>query len=333
MNSPLVSVIVPVYNVKPYLKQCIDSIVRQSYSNLEIILVDDGSTDGCGKLCDELKLTDSRLVVIHQANKGLSAARNTGIQAAHGEYFVFVDSDDWMKPDGIRYLLDLALTHHADLVCGGFERYSDFQQRTLWSTWAERDCVSVYSQEKLIDAIQYVFFHGFTAWANFFHSCLFSDIRFPVGEINEDEAIGVHILSLCRTVVKSNVSVYVYRERADSITTSKFSRIHIAWYYHTKANLEFAQKNYPTLVPYAKSRYISSLSWILNCIAEKERDFSDLTPFLRRELKMQIKQPDWTFMLSRKEQLRILGIVYCYPLYCLAKKIVSKAKNKESYRK
>lgn len=325
-NLPLVSVIIPVYRVEDYLTMCVESVKQQTYANLEIILVDDGSPDGCGKLCDELKLTDSRITVIHQANKGLSAARNTGIQAAHGEYFVFVDSDDWMNPDGVRYLVDLALTHHADLVRGGCERYSDFQHRTLWSTWEGQDCVSVYSQETLIDTIQDVIFHGFTAWANLFHSSLFADIRFPVGEINEDEAIGAHILSICRTVVKSNVSVYVYRERADSITTSKFSRIHLSWYYHTKANLEFTKKNYPALVPYAKSRYISSLSWSLNSIAEKKHVFSDLFPALRRELKMQIKDKDWTFMLSKKEQLRILAIVYCYPLYCLAKSIVSKSK-------
>ena len=101
-----VSVVIPVYNVMPYLERCVQSVVRQTYQNLEIILVDDGSTDGSGKLCDKIAGTDQRIRVIHQKNQGLSGARNTGIRQATGEYVVFLDSDDeWLLSDGLEVLL------------------------------------------------------------------------------------------------------------------------------------------------------------------------------------------------------------------------------------
>ena len=114
----LVSVIVPVYNVAPYLKRCIKSILNQSYAKLEVILVDDGSTDGSGKICDKLKETDNRIMVIHQANKGLSGARNTGIDNCHGQYVCFVDSDDYVHPDYVRYLYDMCQNNDCEIgIC------------------------------------------------------------------------------------------------------------------------------------------------------------------------------------------------------------------------
>ena len=95
-NQPLLSVIIPVYKVEKYLRQCVDSVINQTYKNLEIILVDDGSPDNCGKICDEYAEKDKRVKVIHQLNKGLSGARNTGTEQASGEYIAFVDSDDWL---------------------------------------------------------------------------------------------------------------------------------------------------------------------------------------------------------------------------------------------
>ena len=108
MSEPKISVIVPVYKVEPYLRKCLDSIVGQTYQNLEIILVDDGSPDGCGAICDEYAAQDKRVRVIHKANGGVSSARNAGLTAATGEWIGWVDSDDWIEPDMYERMLELA---------------------------------------------------------------------------------------------------------------------------------------------------------------------------------------------------------------------------------
>ena len=117
-TNPLISVIVPVYNVEKYLGKCVDSILAQTYENLEIILVEDGTKDNSGAICDAYAAKDSRIRVIHKENGGLSSARNAGMDIARGEYFGFVDSDDWIEPKMYETLLNLAEKYHADLVCG-----------------------------------------------------------------------------------------------------------------------------------------------------------------------------------------------------------------------
>ncbi len=122
MEQPKISVIVPVYKVEPYLRKCLDSIVNQTYRNLEIILVDDGSPDNCGAICDEYAAKDERILVIHQANAGVSAARNAGLDVMTGEYINYVDSDDWLELDTFEYLIKLVEKYDADVtVCGFWE--------------------------------------------------------------------------------------------------------------------------------------------------------------------------------------------------------------------
>ena len=115
-NGKLVSIIVPVYQVKEYVGECVESLRAQTYTNLEILLVDDGSTDGSGEICDEYVRSDNRIRVIHQKNRGLSAARNTGLDQAAGEYVAFVDSDDVVLPDFIETLYDLSGRYQADIA-------------------------------------------------------------------------------------------------------------------------------------------------------------------------------------------------------------------------
>lgn len=115
--NTLVSVIVPVYKVEKYLHRCIDSIINQTYKNLEIILVDDGSPDNCGKICDEYAEKDNRIKVIHKSNGGLSSARNAGLDVANGDYVYFVDSDDYIDTKLVEDNLNLAIEHDADMVC------------------------------------------------------------------------------------------------------------------------------------------------------------------------------------------------------------------------
>ena len=130
-NTPLISVIVPVYNVEQYLRECIESITNQTYNHLQIILVDDGSTDDSGKICDEYKAIDERIIVIHQKNKGLVGARKTGLEVANGEYIGFVDSDDYIDREMYDSLLEYALLENADMVHSGCYVYKWGQKENV----------------------------------------------------------------------------------------------------------------------------------------------------------------------------------------------------------
>lgn len=276
--QPLISVIVPIYKVENYLHQCVDSILNQTYKNLEVILVDDGSPDGCPAICDEYVQQDERVKVIHKKNGGLSDARNAGMAVAKGEYLSFVDSDDLLPPNAMETLLNIALYQQADMVIGGHNRFedtptvSDDSQKTV-TCWT--------SVEAMADMLR----NGCASWARLYRRELHQLIPFPVGEINEDEAIVLQLLEKCNCVAMTNTIVYHYRCRPESITTAKFSSKRMDWPKHCKANLNFIQEKYPQLELDAAVRYRSSLLWTLTEIALSNKDYSQYAKQLIRELK------------------------------------------------
>ena len=214
----LISVIVPVYKVEKYLRKCVDSILVQTYKNLEIILVDDGSPDNCGKICDEYAAKDSRIKVIHQQNGGLSAARNAGLDIATGEYIGFVDSDDYIAPDMYEKLYEALKKAGADLaVCnfiyvdsGGndlkyYPPYPSkiYKGKDIMRLFAESDCVCFV-----------------TTVNRLYKKQLFFNLRFEIGKTNEDEFIAHKIFCQCNTVVFIENTFYYYLKREDSIMGS-----------------------------------------------------------------------------------------------------------------
>ncbi len=215
-----VSVVVPVYNVMPYLERCVQSVVRQTYQNLEIILVDDGSTDGSGKLCDKIAGTDQRIRVIHQKNQGLSGARNTGIRQATGEYVVFLDSDDeWLLSDGLEKLLSEDKT---DIIA--FKRV-DIWNKNQRVLCADYDTAAI---AKMPDT-QAVFSYLVTTQQLQISACfllvrrqmlLDHDIFFPFGMLSEDIYWSIHLWQHVQTVRFTNLNFYGYYHREASITTT-----------------------------------------------------------------------------------------------------------------
>ncbi len=216
MDNPKISVIVPVYQVEPYLGQCLDSLVAQTYQNMEFILVDDGSPDGCPAICDGYAAKDGRVKVIHQTNGGVSAARNAGLAAATGEWIGWVDGDDWVEADMYEYLLKNALERNADVaVCGRLERYPD--REVFWG-W---DTLQVWDQEQVIAQLL-----EDRALRNYlcdklWKRELFAGIRFPEGEIFEDITVTCRLLLKTNTVVGLPEAKYNYRQRPDSIVKSR----------------------------------------------------------------------------------------------------------------
>ena len=218
----LVSVIVPVYNVAPYLKRCIKSILNQSYAKLEVILVDDGSTDGSGKICDKLKETDNRIMVIHQANKGLSGARNTGIDNCHGQYVCFVDSDDYVHPDYVRYLYDMCQNNDCEIgICYHYITEEDNYYKDV----DLNSPIEVFSREDIFDRF-YTDMHGsiVIAWNKIYKRECIGDIRYDVGLIHEDEATTFKFLYNAKMIAFGREVLYYYYSRPDSITGQGYSK-------------------------------------------------------------------------------------------------------------
>lgn len=284
MNE-LISVIVPVYKVEPHLRKCIDSILNQTYRNLEIILVDDGSPDNCGTICDEYAAMDERLKVIHKANGGLSDARNAGLDIMTGKYVAFVDSDDWIEPVMYEKLFDLLRECDADMSFGGVA--DDVVRDDSAVTVKTSNYGSAPFSENNIEAMRRYFQGSWAAWDKLYKAELFDGIRFPVDEINEDEAIVLQLLHRCRRVCYTNEVFYHYikRPEGNSITTSSFSTKKLVWQKHCADNLKFVQENYLELVPDAAARYRGSLMWSLTEMALSNEDFSAETAELLTKLK------------------------------------------------
>lgn len=236
----LISVIVPVYNVQKYLEKCIESILSQTYKNIEIILIDDGSTDNSGKICDECVERDSRIRVIHQKNKGLSAARNRGIECSKGKYIVFIDSDDYIHNRMIEILYQAIIENHAELAICDFKYVYEYNKD-------EKEIVSPIQNEVLNnnEVIEKLFeknaWYYIVAWNKLYKKELWDNIRFPVGYIHEDEAVIHHILIKCKKVVTVKQKLYYYRQIINSITHTKNAK-RTDWYFALADRLVFLER-------------------------------------------------------------------------------------------
>ena len=222
---PEITVIVPIYNVERFLPCCIDSILAQSFADFQFILVDDGSPDNCGGICDEYAQKDSRIHVIHQKNKGLSGARNAGIDIAEGDYIAFIDSDDLVTCDYLENLLWVIKETNADIaVCQMYE----FEEEKDISTYAaKRSEVKEYNvydnKEACIELYKGNKYVSVSACTKLFRAELIANIRFPVGRLHEDEAFTPLVYYKAKKIVSIENAMYCYRERAGSIMRNSFS--------------------------------------------------------------------------------------------------------------
>ena len=217
MSEPLVSIIVPVFKVEPYLRRCLDSIVNQTYRNTEIILVDDGSPDGCPQICDEYAAKDNRIVVIHKENGGLSDARNAGINICRGEYISFVDGDDWIDSTYIEILLDLIQKENADISITNHQEFYD-ENRTIPAYPLENR--TYCGRDALRKLILFPSIHFILSWGKLYKRKLFDELRFPKGKIHEDQYTSYILLFLSQRIACKDVITYHYQKRPDSIMGS-----------------------------------------------------------------------------------------------------------------
>ena len=223
ISGPLISLIVPVYNVKDYLKTCLQSILEQTYKNLEIILVDDGSDDGSSGICDEYARMDQRIKTIHLPHSGVSAARNAGLAAATGELLGFVDSDDWIDHDMYQYLYALMQEHDADVSACTYLLEQEGRPSKIINNTGK---LYVFSRKEIIRALVKNDLVKNYLWAKLFKRKLFDRLSFPVGRVYEDVAVLYKVFYSSQKVVLSCVSKYHYMiHKNESITRGGYDPV------------------------------------------------------------------------------------------------------------
>ncbi len=258
---PVISIIVPVYNSESKLEKCIGSILRQTFNDFELILVNDGSVDLSGKICEDYAKNDSRIRVIHQKNLGVSEARNTGLKHAVGKYIGFVDSDDYIDEKMYETLYNLILENNAEVaVCGVREIHP------------HKEVISYDNEGILIldkyEAVKLLFIGKYlTMYAvnKIYKKELFNEIRYPIGKIYEDTIITPKVCSLADKIVYTPRNLYNYVRTPGSITASKFSQKDMDIIEAGKSVFEFSKKKFPTLIQAAEYRYI----WSYMCVIDR----------------------------------------------------------------
>lgn len=221
MDNPLITFIIPAYNTSRYLPQCLKSVTRQSYRNLEILVIDDGSTDATGSIAQEWAARDERIRVIHQPNGGLSSARNTGLDAAQGQLLACLDSDDYLAPNYAERLLQVMNDTGADIASAPMMPFDDGHMPE--PTVPQPGHVRTYSSAQALQAIFYQQ-HGLThsAWGKLYRREVFQGVRYPVGLIYEDLATITPLMANVKLLAQTSESLYYYRQRSTSIL-GKFS--------------------------------------------------------------------------------------------------------------
>lgn len=258
-KSPLLSVIVPVYNVEDYLGRCVESILNQTYRNLEVILVDDGAKDSSGTLCDTFAEADPRVRVIHKENGGLSSARNAGLDICKGDYVAFVDSDDWIQPDAYEKMLETALMLDVKLVCGGrYDVDAETGEKTVGLCPA---CTERISAEELVGRIFTWNRCDSSACDKLFHRSLLEHWRFPEGRIVEDVPVMYRIILGMDWVAMYGKPIYNYFHRHGSITTASVSDKTFHFLEHTEGIYPYIQAHHPAIADHARYLRIRALAY------------------------------------------------------------------------
>ena len=240
----LVSVIIPVYKVENYLQRCIDSILNQTYTNIEIILVDDGSPDNCAVICDHNSMLDSRIIVIHKENGGLSAARNAGMEKMNGSYVTFVDSDDFLQPYAIETWITEIVTYKADMVVGNFQDYYN-EDDTVERSQAD---VNIFSGAQMMRKMLVENDRLCVAWGKLYRREMFDLLRYPEDiTFAEDMFVIYRLFDLADRIVYDNDKYYYYNQQGESLVRSKFSLKKLKRVEAIEEWLDFVDKKYPYL--------------------------------------------------------------------------------------
>lgn len=272
--NPLISVIVPIYKVESYLRQCLDSIVNQTYTNLEIILVDDGSPDSCPAICDEYAAKDNRIVVIHKENGGLSDARNAGLDICKGEYIYFVDSDDYINKNAIRTLFSYLIKYPKAVIAIGYcTAVQNGEKRIYKKDW-------LFNTPRIIEANEFadrmlMEKSNHAAWQKLFHKKIFKNLRFQVGKKNEDSLFIADLIPLIESnnfqCIDIPTYTYYYRQHDESICHSQ--RDPFEWHIIENSETIIAKfKDKRHIIHFLRERQLNLMIPSLSNLAERNEE-------------------------------------------------------------
>lgn len=247
--EPLVSIIIPVYNVAHYVREAIESVINQTYGNLEIIIIDDGSTDESGLICDEYD-SDPRIRVIHQENKGLSAARNAGLDQMNGDYVGFLDSDDMFCPNMVESLIHELIANQTDIaVCDFHTVYSEMEKERVLSNQSQQKRkihFDVLEQEEVLQRV-YDTSINFAPWNKIYRVSIWKGFRFPEGHVFEGTYTVFDLFDLAKCVSITNEKLIIHRERQGSITDTVSLKNSEDWLLALKNHCSFVEKHSPEI--------------------------------------------------------------------------------------
>lgn len=305
-EQPMISIIVPVYKVEKYLKRCVDSILTQTYQNMEVILVDDGSPDNCGVICDKYKEMDNRVVVIHKENGGLSDARNAAIPLAKGDYISFVDSDDWISPYYVEHLYEAVAKCDADMGISWFENV--FEKKKLQSN--PEELLSNYENltaEECLEKLLYQNGVEVCAWGKLYKTELIKDLRYPVGKLYEDIPVTYEVVKRSKKIsVIGNIDYY-YFQRTNSIQNIAFNVRKMDGIEHCHNMMKAVEVDFPRLKNAAECRYFSTVCNILFQI--KEQKYENIKRTLWNEI-IKYRKDVLLNIKARKKARFAAGISY-----------------------
>lgn len=299
----LISVIIPVYNVEEYIIRCLDSVVSQTYKNIEVLLVDDGSTDRSGEICDKYAKEYNFINVYHQKNGGQSVARNYAIDRAKGEYYIFVDSDDYIESDMIESLINAIIKYKTKIACCGryiLSEYDNIQKEEF-----------VFEEDQIWDSYtaikRMLMFKGIdsASWDKIYHKSLFEHLRYPVGVLHDDLVIIPKIMIKAGKIVHIGYPKYYYVQREGSVTSQKFSKKTLGILPQMDRLKKLVLTNYPSLDQEMNSFYYRYLIYMLGLIkTNKNKKFKNA----RKELKIKVYKEIKTILknkyLSRKTKIQ-----------------------------
>lgn len=306
----LISVIVPVYNVESYLNRCIESLVRQTYKYLEIILVDDGSLDGCPHICDKWSERDNRIHVIHKTNGGLSSARNAGLKVAKGEYIAFLDSDDWIHTKFIEHLYITIKDYKVDIAaCDICQVYTEKQDEKI-----NKLSVKIYSTEEALETLINGETFRAVAWNKLYHKNMLIGEQFETRRYHEDEFFTYRIMAKTNKLAYVDEKLYYYFQRKGSIMNS-ISYKHLDALDAYLERIAYFKDLYPKLYKIDKMRFC------IACIYFYQETFK-LNDKEKRECKNRIKSSRHSIRFncselkqySLKESISIVGSRVCIGL-------------------
>ncbi len=310
-NMPLISVIVPIYKVEAVLTRCVDSLLCQTYKNLQIILIDDGSPDRCGTICDWYAEQDPRITVVHQRNGGVSAARNAGLDAVKGEWIAFVDPDDYVTADYIAYLYTLITDHNADIACCGVENVCLSGKHLLPGDQS----LYVMGPREALERMCYNDQVYITLWDKLYRKALFDGVRFPVGKKFEDTGTTWEVVSRASVLVAQCVPKYFYVNINDSITTGKFDSTKLDYVEMAEVMAEGILSLYPDLRPATERKRVHAcFSTLCQLAKDKERN-RGIEKQLIAKIKLYRKSILRDPRAPRRDKLALLSLTFGFSFF------------------